>query len=214
MKKLLTISLALVFLLSACQVKSIRQGNLSKNKAWNSYVHYFSGHSSRLLFKASLDIAKEHFSGLLVVKQMTSGEYRSIFTTETGFKVFDFTIMDSTHVVNYAVGPLQKKFIADRLAYTVQVMLLRHFNAPCLVSSGIQAYPIGYYVYELHKKDRDITNLDDSGQNIVTHQTVYVKNKKKAEAVFYGFGQGSAPDSSSVTHTGFPLQATFRWLKD
>jgi hypothetical protein len=212
MRKISTTLWIVLICFSSCQVSSISKGETVKDYAtWPVYSHYFSGNPSRLIFKSSLQISKQNFSGLLVIKETSPGEYRTLFTTETGFKVFDFTIKNNSYSINYAVGALNKKFIANRLAYTVQAMLLREISPRgFLVSSTegytLQSYSLGKYVYELKRN----INPDEK----VYGQTVYVKGKKKAEALFYGGKEGVAPDSSSVSHTGFPLQATFRWLKD
>jgi len=212
MRKILTALWIVMICFPSCQVASISKGEPVKdNDTWPAYSHYFSGNPARLIFKSSLQISKQNFSGLLIIKQTLPGEYRTLFTTETGFKVFDFTIKNDSYAINYAVGALNKKFIASRLAYTVQAMLLREiatkdFAVYRVGEFSIQSYSVGKYMYEL-KRDRTLSEK-------VFGQTVYVKGKKKAEATFYGSKEGLAPDSSSVNHTGFPLQATFMWLKD
>ena len=211
-RKILVIILGISVCFSSCQVASMSKGQPAKNDDIRpGYTHYFSGNPIRLVFKSSLQLSKQNFSGLLVIKQTAPGEYRTIFTTETGFKVFDFTIKNDSYTINYAVGALNKKFIASRLAYTVQAMLLREispggFHVSDTENYTLQSYSAGKYVYELSRNK-------NSGEK-VHGQTVYVKGKKKAEALFYGGKDGLAPDSSSVSNIGFPLQATFRWLKD
>lgn len=170
------------------------------------YTHYFSDNPQRLLFKTRLQLAKEEFSGLLLVKQTASTEYRAVFTTETGFKVFDLTVRNDGYVMNYGVGPIEKKFIAVRLAYTVQAMLLRDLPGSPGVVPDPQApsalYMAGKYAYDLQQKNG----------RIVT-QWVLFKNKRKAEAQFSDFGDDNVPDSVTVTHFGFPLNAGFKFLK-
>lgn len=169
-----------------------------------SYAQYFTEPAPRLLFKSRIRLSKEAFSGLLVVKRTAEGEYRSIFTTETGFKLFDFTVTDSGYTVNYGVGPIAKKFISVRLAYTVQAFLLRplgHYPSSPAEGDG-STFRAGKYGYELRKQD-----------NRVSEQTVSFKGRDKATSRFFDFGAGGVPDSASVSHSGFPLTASFRILK-
>lgn len=210
MRKLAALGLVLLFLFG-CEVRSIRKGDYPKDKDWWKYTHYFTNQPARLIFKSSLDISKEHFSGLLIVKKTNEGEYRSIFTTETGFKVFDFTIYDESYTLNYGVGPIAKKFIADRLAYTIQVMLLRGFSSGYRVYSGCQSYKMGKYVYELYHEVKEDMLIPSVLR--IKKQILFKNGKPKAEAFFYQGEESELPDSSSVTHIGFPLKASFRLLK-
>lgn len=169
------------------------------------YDHYFTQKPQRLLFKTRLALAKEEFSGILVIKQIGQQEYRSVFTTETGFKVFDLTIRDGGYSMHYGVGPIEKKFIAVRLAYSIQAMLLRPFgSSPAVLGTGEDAsgrFEVGSYRYLVLKKGPRVQS-----------QTVYLKKKRKAEAQFSDFGDDNVPDSATVNHFGFPLTASFRLL--
>lgn len=170
------------------------------------YRHYFTG-SQRLLFKTRLRLAKEEFSGLLVVKETAPQTYRSVFTTETGFKIFDLSIRNGGYEVNYGVGPLEKKFIAGRLAYTIQALLLRPFPG-ILITSSDALRQTGRYPAE----NRHVYTLEKSGFR-VNRQSVGLGKRVKAEARFSDFGDDDLPDSATVTHSGFPLTASFRFLE-
>lgn len=205
------IVLSLLLFMASCGVESVVKGtNVSNHQTWKPYTHYYSSNPQRLLFKTSLQISSERFSGLLIVKQMNIGEYRSVFTTETGFKVFDFTVKNDSYTINYAVGATEDKIVADRLVYTIQAMLLRDFipdfyKIYCPGAFCLQTYTYGKYVYEIKR----------AGDNkYVESQAVYKGSKKKAEAIFYGTNDNTAPDSSLVNNIGFPLQATFRLIKE
>jgi len=188
---------------AACKTRPVDVGQLPPPFG---YTHYFSDSPQRLLFKTRLKLAKEEFSGLLVVKQTSPDEYRTVFTTETGFKVFDLTARNDGYTLNYGVGPIEKKFIAVRLAYTVQAMLLRHLpGAPAMVpdmQAPTARYTAGKYAYVLQQKN----------DRIVSQQVLF-KNKRKAEAQFSDFGDDAVPDSVTVAHFGFPLHAGFKFLK-
>lgn len=204
------LSFIFLLLLAACQVESVSKGTSVSNKeTWKPYTHYYSSNPSRLLFKTSLQISSERFSGLLIVKQLNVGEYRSVFTTETGFKVFDFTIKNDGYLINYAVGATEDKMVADRLVFTIQAALLRGFipdfyTIYCPGAFCLQSYVYGKYVYEIKR-------TGDS--KYVESQSIYKGGKKKAEAIFYGTQDNSIPDSSVVNNIGFPLQASFRLLE-
>lgn len=198
----LFVGLMLLLLATACKTRPMPE---PVAQAFD-YATYAERSPQRLLFKTRLNLAKEEFSGLLVIKETAPEQYRTVFTTETGFKLFDLTVMDDAYTVNYGVGPIEKKFIAVRLAYTVQAMLLRKFKALSAhtVANGTETgrFGAGKYAYSVEKKGREAQT-----------QTVYHKGKRKAEARFSAFGTDGVPDSATVTHFGFPLKASFRFLQ-
>ena len=170
------------------------------------YPYYTISQDARLLFKVHMTLAKQEFSGLLVVKELAKYEYRSVFTTETGFKVFDFTVRNDGYTVNYGVGALTKKFIANRLAYTIQAMLLRPLQQ--LPATSVTPKELVFTA------DKYSYKLSLNGINNVVSQTVRYKGRQKAEATFFSSEEILAiPDSGAVKHIGFPLQATFRLIK-
>lgn len=60
-------------------------------------------------YVTKMDFFGKHFSGILTVKAIDSIEKRMVFTTETGFKFFDFRLRgDSVEVVD-CIEPLKKK---------------------------------------------------------------------------------------------------------
>ncbi len=62
-------------------------------------------------YVTKMDFFGKHFSGILTVKAIDSIQKRMVFTTETGFKFFDFKLInDSVEVVD-CIEPLRKKGI-------------------------------------------------------------------------------------------------------
>jgi hypothetical protein len=60
-------------------------------------------------YVTKMDFFGKHFSGILTVKAIDSVQKRMVFTTETGFKFFDFKLInDSVEVVD-CIEPLRKK---------------------------------------------------------------------------------------------------------
>ena len=52
-------------------------------------VSWFKTDSDHLLMNTTIDVMKNHFSGLMVIKSLTNGGYRVVFITEVGLKIFD-----------------------------------------------------------------------------------------------------------------------------
>src|SRR5688572_27397088 len=97
MRNLLLSSLV-VFLLGSCSL-----GHYNRLKK-RSHPHFkadlsdsslapkpiFGDNFNSFLFKTNIRVYGRDFSGLLVTKQMEPEDYRVIFTTELGMKLFDF----------------------------------------------------------------------------------------------------------------------------
>lgn len=60
-------------------------------------------------FNLQLDIARNHFSGLLLVKQMGDRHFRTVFTTHFGMRAFDFEFVGDSLSVHYCIEPIHKE---------------------------------------------------------------------------------------------------------
>lgn len=62
-------------------------------------------------FNMQIDIAKHHFSGLLLVKQTAARSHRAVFTTHFGMRVFDLEFLADSLIVHYGMEPVKKEKI-------------------------------------------------------------------------------------------------------
>ena len=84
-------------------------------------------------FVTKIDFFGKHLSGILTVKTIDSTQKRMVFTTETGFKFFDFRLIgDSVEVVD-CIEPLKKKGLLkvlttdlNTLVYYPEHLMLKH----------------------------------------------------------------------------------------
>lgn len=97
-------------------------------------VFWFRDDAAYMLFTASLDIRKNHFSGLMVFNPMPEDGYRMIFLTEFGLKVFDMEFAQETgFMVHYIMPAMDRKTLVKLLqndlgllpAYPVQIQSTR-----------------------------------------------------------------------------------------
>jgi len=63
----------------------------------------------KALFKASLDIRKQHLSGFLLIKRTSDTSHRIVFANEIGMTLFDFAFHQEAFQVHYIFEPLNKK---------------------------------------------------------------------------------------------------------
>ena len=76
------------------------------------------------IFKTSIDLYKNHFSGMLIVKKNDKKTYRTVFVNEIGMKFFDFTVSDKEFTVNYIFDALNRKLLLKLFASDFRLMLM------------------------------------------------------------------------------------------
>ena len=75
-------------------------------------------------FKASIDVLKNHLTGIIIVKQTDSASTHIIFVTEIGMKMFDFEWKDGIMKAAYVFEPLNKPTLINVLLNNFKSMLL------------------------------------------------------------------------------------------
>ncbi len=115
-----------IFSLCGCSPGIIRgfksmQGNSEVNaevKPW------FQADSDHFLFQSSVDVFRNHFSGLMVIKPLKADDYRVIFINEVGIKIFDMEFTGSgDYKIHYCLEYLNKKLFIKTLRNDLSLML-------------------------------------------------------------------------------------------
>jgi hypothetical protein len=80
-------------------------------------------------FKATIDVLKNHLSGIIIVKQTDSVSTHIIFVTEIGMKMFDFEWKNNEMKSVYVFEPLNKPALINALQTNItSIFLLNVFN--------------------------------------------------------------------------------------
>lgn len=126
-----------------------------------------------LKFKATIDVLKNHLSGIIIVKQTDSVTTHIVFVTEIGMKMFDFEWKNNEMKSVYVFEPLNKPTLIKALQTNFKsIFLLDVFNtrASWCRNKHIKSY------YELEGyKHRYVAA--DSLKGIST-QSIFNKNRK------------------------------------
>ena len=77
-----------------------------------------------LKFKATIDVLKNHLTGILIVKQTDSVATHFVFVTELGMKMFDFVYKDNRMEAAYVFEPLNKPKLIQSLMRNFENMFL------------------------------------------------------------------------------------------
>lgn len=128
--------------------------------------------TSATKFKASIDVLKNHLTGIIIVKQTDSASTHIIFVTEIGMKMFDFEWKNNEMKAVYVFEPLNKPTLINALLNNFKYMLLLdvYSHAGWCTNKHIKSY------YDLEGyKHRYIVADTLKG---VTSQNIFHKNKK------------------------------------
>lgn len=80
--------------------------------------------SSTQKYNLQLDFKKHHFSGMLLIKELNSGEIRIVGTTYFGMSLFDFSLSNGSFLVNSCIEPLKRKKLLLLLESDFRQLLL------------------------------------------------------------------------------------------
>ncbi len=126
-----------------------------------------------LKYKGSIDVLKNHLTGLVIVKKTDSVSTHIIFITEIGMKMFDFEWKNNEMKAVYVFEPLNKPTLINALLTNFKsIFLLDVFNthAGSCTNKSIKAY------YDLEGyKHRYI--IADTLKGLSSQQ-IFNKNKK------------------------------------
>jgi hypothetical protein len=120
-------------MLSGCLLLALSSGcSLSLFNGYHSLparpeppVSWFRTDTGYFLFNARIDLMKNHFSGLMVVKPVTGGSYRVIFLTELGIKIFDMEFLDNREVrIHYIMEAMNRKALVNTLTNDISLVLM------------------------------------------------------------------------------------------
>ncbi len=88
----------------------------------------FGDNFNSFLFKTNISIYGKEVSGLLVTKQMAPADYRVIFTTELGLKLFDFEFKDTSFTLHYCVPQFNRPKLLKTIQQDIEILLMSNLD--------------------------------------------------------------------------------------
>lgn len=126
----LSSSIILLFI-SSCSISKYKQATGDRVFLSEKLLNPVLKPKQTLKYKATIDVLKNHLSGLLLVKQTDSATIHFVFVTELGMKMFDFTYRENKMNADYVFEPLNKpKLITSLMRNFENMFLLRLINKP------------------------------------------------------------------------------------
>ena len=112
------------FSVISCRIAKYEHLNCDKIILSEAYIAPILKEKNTLKYKATIDILKNHLTGLLIVKQTDSISRHMVFVTEIGMKIFDFEIKNNEINTIFMFDPLNKPPLAKALKQNFSNMLL------------------------------------------------------------------------------------------
>ncbi len=128
MKKFLIVILLLnnlIFIFSCSSYKKITNNTIQKNKLTSPFDSSFN----KILFKSKIYFYKKYYTGLLFIKQTSVADYRIVFISEIGKKIFDFELNKNNFTVKYILPVINKKILIKTLKKDFSLMLLSNISS-------------------------------------------------------------------------------------
>lgn len=137
--------------------------------------------SGLVKYKASIDVLKNHLTGILIVKKTDSLSTRLVFVTELGMKMFDFEAKNNTVNAVYVFDPLNKPALIDALK--------RNFNNLLLLNAYGQETAMctkgNTLIYGIKsEKDKRYYTLADQNARAASLQETFHKRRRDSKTEY------------------------------
>lgn len=191
-------------LLMSCSPSAIPQTQKAEEIPVVAPVSWFHSDTAQYLFNTKIDVMKNHFSGLLVFRNMGSDTFRVVLITEVGLKIMDleFSPRGETKVW-YIMEAMNKKALIRTLSNDLNLLIMPFLKtgvAESRTDADLSSYVFKYRVYG-HRNY--VTVAADQPFPVEIRQTGWINNKVKAS--FYGKPE-SGLDSIRLKHYHFNLR--------
>jgi len=121
----------------------------------------FGDNFNSFLFKTNITVYGKAFSGLLVTKQMAPQDYRVIFTTELGMKIFDFEFKDTSFTLHYCVPQFNRPKLLKTIQQDVETLLMNglqnqhfdYYHDPANLYTVAKLHTGGFYNYYFTERE-------------------------------------------------------------
>lgn len=128
MKRFLIASLILSSLLHLNSCKTYVKVNNEDLLKISEFTSPFDSSFNKILFNTKIYFYKKYFTGLLFIKQTSENNFRLVFISEIGKKIFDFTLNNNTFKVEYILPAIDKPILIKTLKKDFSLMLFNDFN--------------------------------------------------------------------------------------
>jgi len=118
-KVIIIVTISILF--QSCLTSGLLENNIKNHDLPKSV---FLSENKSLLFKSSLELYGNYFSGILVIKPTKNNSFRIIFLNEVGMKFFDFELFKDSFAIHQIFDPLNKKILINLLEKDFRILIM------------------------------------------------------------------------------------------
>jgi hypothetical protein len=181
----LLLSSFFILLLSACHPGGYSK--LSKNSSTGPTPKPLFGENfNSFLFKANISVYGKELSGLLVTKQLAPGDFRVIFTTEMGIKLFDFQFKDTSFTLHYCIPQFNRPKLLKVIRQDIETLLMNdkdpvyeQLSDPATNTTVFRKKDKEHYLYYFQDKNGQLQRIERGSkrsQKVIYHLREYKEN--------------------------------------
>ncbi len=209
MKNLLLSSL-LLLLFSSCHFGHYGRLNEIQHAYATTPAPIFGDNFNSFLFKTNILVYGKEYSGLLVTKQMSPQDYRVIFTTELGMKLFDFEFKDTAFTLHYCVPQFNKPKLLKVIQKDIQTLLMNDITKKTF---AYYADPDTlFYVHKLQEeKSANYYFTEKSSAHLVKIE--HAKKRRKKTTFTLSKYENNFPGNILIQHHDIKLKIELNLLR-
>lgn len=114
---------------SACQISNYKKLSFDKIVFSESDAKPIITSSKNQKYKTTIDVLKNHLSGILVCKLSGDTSLRLVYVNEFGMKYFDMEFLQQKTIMHYVFEPLNKKALLSSLETNFRnIFLFPYYN--------------------------------------------------------------------------------------
>lgn len=197
MRYLLLIS-GLFFLLScSAPYKKMQKSTGSDNNCVFAFKPVFT----TALYNTQINVVGKHLSGLLIIKTMPDSSTRIVFSSEAGFKFFDFGFSGDEFNVYYIYKEMNKKPVIKTLRKDFQLVLMNKLDRK--ESYTLKKDSLVYHTFPDGKDHYYYITDKDCTQMVRMERG---SSKKTVMTAITGNMQEGVPDTIGIAHTNFNFE--------
>ncbi len=170
----------------------------------------FGDNFNSFLFKTNISVYNKDFSGLLVTKQLSPQDYRVIFTTELGMKLFDFEFKDTAFTLHYCVPQFNKPKLLKVIQHDIETLLMSNLTTKKEVEYADKKGLYNVQKVELDK-GQNYYFTEKSSQHLVKIE--HAKKRIKKTTFTLSNYQTNFPGNILIKHHDIKLKIELNLLK-
>lgn len=180
LKILLWLSSITCLVFSSCAISKYKRLDCAKIVLTENNIYPVLKSQTVLKYNASIDVLKNHLTGLLIVKQTDSLTKHVVFVTELGMKMFDLVVKPNETSAAYVFEPLNKPELIEALKRNFDNMLLLNiYNKHASMCSSRTGVVYGLTEGKSKKFFSSVSKQENS--NTIECQETFYKNKRESK---------------------------------